>query len=357
MTFFLLLMFGIGLSRLAAAYSYEAHFAIANCAWHLLEPASKASIQEILGRSESYYNSFITRLCTEECTPLGEFGKWADEVRDDGDNDEAVKEYGSTSHHHYVEVPDDEISCPILRDDDNNNTCWLDYDRDCPNDDCVIGAIVTHTTNLLNTSIRDEGRHLGSRDGAKESILFLTHFFGDIHCPLHCDRRTDYGGTWIKVTWIDKDRYFCKQPHWIFTCFLCFIPIISDLLGYPCTGERMDMHRVWDREIVQKAIDEQYGGSRNTMEQDLLKYIEDTPAELKESWLACPDGTRQECVMEWANESLEAALRYSYVNIDGSEVINGTILTEPYYEKSWTITKEFMAKAVLRMAYNFNLVI
>lgn len=347
---FFISFFIIGHSRLTAAYSWDAHFAIANCVWHLLEEGAKAGIQEVLDRSELYYSSHIKQVCDEECTPLGDFAKWADDVRDE---DEADGVYTYTAPHHWAEVPDDEISCPILHDDDDN-TCWFDYDRDCPNDDCIIGAIVTHTTNLLNW--RDERRRLESRDGIQESLLFLIHFFGELHCPLHCGRRTDYVGDWIKVTWIDKDHYHYNQPHWIFHSFLCHIPIISHFLGRKCTGSRMDLHRVWDREIVDKAIAEQHGGSRNALEQDLLKYIEDTPAPLKESWLACPDASQQECVMEWANGSLEAALRYAYVDESGNEVVNGTILTEAYYEQAWSITKEMLAKAILVMAYNFNLV-
>ena len=90
----------------------------------------------------------MTEPCPEECTPLGHFAKWADDVRDD---DEAFEVYGFSDPYHYVEVPDKEISCPALHESDEN-TYWLDYDRDCPGDDCIVGAMVAQT-NILKDNL------------------------------------------------------------------------------------------------------------------------------------------------------------------------------------------------------------
>ena len=353
--------------RSTGAYSSHAHFVIGNCAWHLLEDDTKANIQEILDHSKWFYESLVTDPCTDECTPLGKFAKWADDVRDE---DDASEVYGFSEPFHYVEVPDKEIACPVLHESDEN-TCWVDYDRDCPGDHCIVGTMVALTLNLRDNLIRTSDQrhrrmiswvpilHWFNVDEIKESVLFLTHLFGDIHCPLHVDRRSDYGGTWITVTWIDQDHFTSGTPGWLYSTPICSIPFVKDILYWFCASKQkpMQLHRVWDREIVSKAIADEYGGSRNALEQDLLQYIENAPLQLKQSWLECADASQHECVMEWANDSLEAALRYAYTNVDGSEIVNGTVLTEAYYERSWSITKEFMARAVVRMAYTFNLVL
>lgn len=117
----------------------------------------------------------------------------------------------------------------------------------------------------------------------------------------------------------------------------------------------MNLHKIWDAELVSKAMEENFDGSRLALEQNLLQYIENAPAEAKDSWLACADGTQLNCTMGWANEELEIALRYAYVNDEnGIEIVDGDDLMEAYYERAWPVLKEQMAKAAVRMAYTFN---
>jgi hypothetical protein len=59
--------------------------------------------------------------------------------------------------------------------------------------------------------------------------------------------------------------------------------------------------------------------------------------------------------MEWANDSLELALRYAYRDVDGSEVVNGTILSEAYYQRALPIVREQLAiAAAVRLAYTLD---
>ena len=270
----------------------------------------------------------------------------------------SYQEYGYTDLMHYIEIPDDEVFCPILADDDVNE-CWIDYSRDCPNDACSVGAI-----NMYSKDLQQE--HQGQRhlfwvglnrlffgDSAKESIMFLTHFIGDLHQPLHSCRRTDYCGDWIHVTFIDQDTY-SSTDSW--TQFICSLPIIGDLSGTLCTGKPLHLHKVWDRSIIKKTIADDFGGSRHALEQDLLQYIADSPSK-RDEWLACPDATDQDCVMGWANHELELALRYAYRDVDGSEVREGTVLTEAYYERALPIMRQQLAAAAVRLAYTLDYVL
>jgi len=350
----LLLLLLVAAHRVTA-YSWDGHAIVANVAWNLISEETKATVEEILARSEHFYNSLIREPCDGVCTPLGEMAKWADDARDD---DEAFEVYGYTDPMHYIEIPDDEVSCPILADDDVNE-CWFDYDRDCPEDACSVGGINCYSLHLQQ---EHRQRHLFwialNRmvfwDSVKESLLFLTHFFGDLHQPLHSCRKTDYCGDWIHVTFIDQDRYNLPEG---WTKFICSLPIIGDLLGSKCTGRQLHLHKVWDRMIIKKTIADDFGGSRYALEQDLLQYIEDSHQKRDEEWLACPDATDQDCVMGWANHELELALRYAYRDVDGSEVQEGTVLTEAYYIRALPIVREQLAAAAVRFAYTLDTVL
>ena len=107
--------------------------------------------------------------------------------------------------------------------------------------------------------------------------------------------------------------------------------------------------------IIHKIRDEDYGGSRNAMEQDMVRYIQDNP-EKKEEWLACPEANNQTCVMQWANDGLEIALRYGYRDPDdGSFLSNGTNLGDEYWERMLLHYWDQMAAAAVRLAFNLEL--
>ena len=127
-------------------------------------------------------------------------------------------------------------------------------------------------------------------------------------------------------------------------------------MGSTCTGRPISLHRVWDSLIIVKTIEDDFGGSRYALEQDLLQYIEDSP-DKRDEWLACPDATDRGCVMGWANHELELALRYAYRDVDGSEVREGAVLSEAYYERGLVVTREQLAMAAVRFAYTLNTVL
>jgi len=257
---------------------------------------------------------------------------------------------------HYMEVPDDEVSCPILADEDVNE-CFFDYDRDCPEDACSVGGIVINSSHLQQEHHQRHLywlalHHMFFGDSVKESLLFLTHFFADIHQPLHACLKTDYCGVFIdNITFIDQDRHSLPEDGW--TKFLCSLPIIGDLMGSKCTGRPINLHRVWDSLIIVKHIADDFGGSRYALEQDLLQYIENSH-DKRDEWLACPDATDRGCVMGWANHELELALRYAYRDVDGSEVPEGAVLTEAYHERAVPVVREQLAAAAVRFAYTLN---
>ncbi len=56
----------------------------------------------------------------------------------------------------------------------------LDMKRDCPTGDCVIAKILDFRKIVHDPATAPEAR--------AEALMFLVHFIGDMHQPLHCGR-------------------------------------------------------------------------------------------------------------------------------------------------------------------------
>jgi hypothetical protein len=91
---------------------------------------------------------------------LSDIASWADEIK-------GRSEYRWSSSLHYTNGQD---SPP--------KTCDYQYERDCKNGRCVVGAIQNFTQRVSPQSGSE-------RADRAEALKFLVHFIGDIHQPLH----------------------------------------------------------------------------------------------------------------------------------------------------------------------------
>jgi hypothetical protein len=73
-----------------------------------------------------------------------------------------------------------------------------------------------------------------------EALLFLSHFMGDIHQPMHVGFTSDEGGNTIDLRW---------YKH------------------------KSNLHHVWDREIILTALKENYDKNLDLLQEDLEKNI------------------------------------------------------------------------------------
>ena len=171
--------------------------------------------------------------------------------------------------------------------------------------------------------------------------MFLTHFIGDIHQPLHSARTTDRGGNTIDVTFDLPNKNGNRHTN------------NNDSLDH----HKLELHAVWDTTMIERAIHTDYQGSRAALEDDLYKKIQ-TAQQTGDihKWLACADTHKyNHCTSQWAQDSFENALTWAYanVNISGStpsEVVSGTHLTEDYFETRWPQIQEYLAVAGVRLA-------
>jgi len=135
--------------------------------------------------------------------------------------------------------------------------------RDCANDDCVV-ARLEQFRDLL-------GDPNASLDARREALMFVVHFAGDLHQPLHCSDNHDRGGTRTFVT----------------------------LLQTP----DQQLHKVWDTLVIRRALastglsEIAYGRSitRRLLMQGLAAQVQ--------------GGT----VADWANESHDLGRDNAYV--------------------------------------------
>lgn len=93
---------------------------------------------------------------------------WADEIRGSRRD---------TGPWHYIDIP---INKP-----------HLDMARDCPTGDCVLAKIEYFRKALVDPSLDAAHR--------REALMFLVHFVGDMHQPLHCSDNADHGGNEVRV--------------------------------------------------------------------------------------------------------------------------------------------------------------
>jgi hypothetical protein len=94
---------------------------------------------------------------------------WPDSIR---------RDRPATAPWHFVDIPIDQPH--------------LDMARDCPKGDCVIQAIARFRAALANPATPPVER--------KEALMFVVHFVGDMHQPLHCSDNKDKGGNEVLVT-------------------------------------------------------------------------------------------------------------------------------------------------------------
>ena len=153
----------------AFGWGGEGHSLIARIAEAQLTPAVHAKVSELLGPNVS----------------MASVASWADEVR---------RQRAESAPWHYIDIPIDKPH--------------LDIARDCPKGDCVIAKIEDFQRVLKDPSTPPVQR--------REALMFLVHFVGDMHQPLHCADNNDQGGNKVLVKFGDRggDRPYNLHSLW-----------------------------------------------------------------------------------------------------------------------------------------------
>jgi hypothetical protein len=255
------------LSAQLPAWSTKGHAIVADIATLHLTPATRKNLKLLLGKNS-----------------LASIASWADAIRSD---------QPETFAWHFVDIPRDAESFSPERD------CYRPQDRgpaaQTDHHNCIVDRIEMFRQTLGNANAPERDRLI--------ALMFLVHFVGDLHQPLHAidDAR---GGNDVKL------RIFG-----------------SDLCGNnPC-----NLHGAWDYSLI-----EHTGLSEEKYVLRLQNLIRSGRLEEKAG------GTPA----DWANESKREALQVW--------VQNGGAIDESYYRMNIPVVDERLALAGLRLAALLN---
>ncbi|GKB93425.1 endonuclease 2 [Tanacetum coccineum] len=258
-------------------WGVDGHFATCKIAQGRLSQAAADAVNQLLPQ---YAKGDLASLCS-----------WADHVK---------FRYRWSSPLHYIDTPD--------------NLCTYQFTRDCKDADgvrgrCVAGAVRNYTTQLLEYSNQTSQYNL------TESLLFLSHFMGDIHQPLHVGFTSDRGGNAIDVHWFTRKAV---------------------------------LHHVWDDSIIESAEDRFYGSNVENYIDAIQSNITNEWADKVEKWESC-SGNQTTCPNIYASEGIKAACNWAYKG-----VANDSVLRDEYFLSRLPIVNMRLAQGGVRLAATLN---
>jgi hypothetical protein len=273
----------ITLASHASAWGSLGHNTVAYIAQSFLAPSTIQYTQTLLNDTSSAY--------------LANVATWADSYRSQPGG-------AFSAPYHYIDALD---SPPT--------SCNVDYERDCPEEGCIVSAIANYTKRF-----QDEAIGLVER---QKALKWVVHFLGDVHQPLHVENLA-VGGNTINVTFANSST---------------------------------NLHRVWDTSIPEKFV----GGFDMDDARDWANSLIDEIrggkyANATASWLqgiVANDSIASS--MHWAIDS--NAYVCSTVVPEGEEGVEGQELSGGYYDSAIPVVQVQIAKAGYRLAAWLNLII
>ncbi|KAJ6853643.1 putative bifunctional nuclease precursor [Iris pallida] len=257
----------------ANAWGKEGHFMVCKIAEQYLTDKTLSAVSDLLPAAAE---GDLASVCS-----------WADQMR---------FRYRWASPLHYINTP---------------GVCNFNYSRDCHNsngekDVCVAGAISNYTGQLQAYGDSSNGYNL------TESLMFLAHFVGDIHQPLHVSFADDEGGNTIVVHWYRR---------------------------------KSNLHHVWDVSMIETAMKDYYNDDLSTMIEAIKMNI---TADKLDQWETC-SGKLATCVNQYATESINLACEYAYKDVKQDSTLGDT-----YFFSRLPVVQERIAQGAVRLAKILN---
>ena len=154
----------------AQAFGYEGHALVCGLAYDALTEHTRTAVDRLTARSGLG-------------KPFPDLCSWPDEIRSE-------EQWKYTGPWHYVNVARSDTRITLAH---------------CPDKGCVLSAIATMEARLQSAPQTDW-----------QALLFLGHFIGDVHQPMHVSYGDDRGGNRFPLFW---------------------------------EGEPTNLHAIWDRQI------------------------------------------------------------------------------------------------------------
>lgn len=266
----------------ALSWGKEGHYTVCKIAESYFEEETVAAVKKLLPESAQ---GDLASVCS-----------WPDEIKHHW-------QWRWTSPLHYVDTPD--------------YRCNYQYCRDCHDthkhqDRCVTGAIFNYTMQLMSAS--ENSRRIVHYN-LTEALMFLSHYIGDVHQPLHVGFLGDEGGNTIIVRWYRR---------------------------------KTNLHHVWDNMIIESALKTYYNKSLPLMIQALQSNLTHGWSNDVPSWESC-QLNQTACPNSYASESISLACKYAYRN-----ATPGTTLGDDYFLSRLPIVEKRLAQGGIRLAATLN---
>ncbi|GFP84664.1 endonuclease 2 [Phtheirospermum japonicum] len=261
----------------AYGWGIDGHHIICKLAQPRLTKAAASAVSELLPPDAQ---NDLSSLCS-----------WADRVR---------FRYHWSAPLHFIDTPD--------------NLCTYQYKRDCKDeagveDRCVAGAINNYTTQLLSYANTSSAPQYN----LTEALLFLSHFIGDIHQPLHVGFTSDRGANTIDVHWYRRKSV---------------------------------LHHVWDTNIIETAEKRFYDSDVNQLIDALQQNITTVWSDQATAWEAC---NKTACPDLYASEGIKAACDWAYKGVE-----EDSILEDDYFLSRRPVVNLRLAQGGVRLAATLN---
>ena len=259
------------------AWSRDGHVIVARIAEQHLTPRARQAVKDLLG---------------ERPMSDSRIAGWADYIKHSA---EYKRKYPKNDLWHFVDIP-------LERE--------YDPARDCKHDNCILAR--------LSEFSRIAGDRRLSHEERKEALMFVIHFVGDLHQPLHCaERHGDRGGNLVHVSWLNEHDH-----------------------------HKLSLHGVWDGNLVEMCV----GDLTPT---DLADRLSSRITEREaETWV-------RGNAANWAQESHDLARQFVYKMGDGRTDMPpadaGIIhLDEKYAERNAPVVEIQLMRGGVRLASMLN---
>ena len=181
---FTMILLSLVISKPSFALGKLGHQMVCQLAFEYLPDAKQAKVTALLNAIPKNHQELINSYNYQKQGAAINFANactWADAVK-------RLDEFKSFNPWHYMNVPRDHLK--ITADD-------------CKQD-CLPRAILHHQNILMKSSKYSHWQQA-------QALLFLGHWLGDIHQPLHISFSDDLGGNKVKFSHLDTK---CSNLHW-----------------------------------------------------------------------------------------------------------------------------------------------
>ena len=270
------------LSNFAFPWGANGHRITAQIGQNHLSEKSQKAVEELLGSAS-----------------LAQVATWPDYIRSE-------KKWDFAKDWHFLTVDDDEFLEDVLKEANSG-----DKEKSIDN---VVEAIEYFSDILAgDTKKLGEFKDLLTAHGVEPhrspeatALIFLVHFVGDVHQPLHVGRSNDYGGNTIKVLWF---------------------------------GEESNLHSVWDEGLIENE------GLSFT---EFSKFIDQVSKDDISKWQKSKPAI-------WAQESIDYRPEVYHVTLElGQKPEEIKELSYQFAHDKIPIIKERLKKGGIRLAGRLN---